>query len=415
MANTLIENRADVTGAGVGGEPVYDSEPQFDILDILIVLRRERRKVFLIAAVTVVFGIVIAFLLRDNYTATAIILPPAQAQSVQTAFLGQLGSLSALGGGASGLLKNPGDMYVGILESHSIADGVIRRENLAAVYKTKTAIDTRKRLDAHTKITAGKDTLIAIEVSDHDPNRAAAIVNAYLDELYRTNSTLAVTEAGQRRLFYDDQIGKEKDALAKAEADFVATQKKTGIIALAGQTEALIRSSTQARAEIASREVQLETLGSYATPENPTFQRLQKELGGLREQLQKLEAAQGRSATPGDIQLPSGVVPELGLEYLRKLREVKLHEALYELLLKQYEIARLDEGKAAQVIQVIDRGTPPDKTSGPPRLLIIVGALILGLLIGCGYVLLLEAWRRVREQPAYASKLNQLNHPATKA
>jgi tyrosine-protein kinase Etk/Wzc len=413
MANTLIENRADATP--VGRDPIYDSEPQVDILDILIVLKRERRKILLVAAVTGILGILIAFLLRDNYKATAIILPPAQAQSVQSAFLGQLGSLSALGGGASSLLKNPGDMYVGILQSRSIADGVIRRENLAVVYKTKTAVDTRKRLDAHTKITAGKDSLITIEVSDHDPNRAAGIVNAYLDELYRTNSTLAVTEAGQRRIFYDQEIGKEKDALTKAEADFVATQKKTGIITLTGQTEALIRSATQLRAQIAMREVELETLGSYSTPENPTFQRLQTELTGLRQQLEKLEKAQGKTATPGDIQIPSGVVPELGLEYVRKLREVRLHETLFELLLKQDEIARLDEGKAAQIIQVIDHGAPPDKTSGPPRLLIVVGALILGLLAGCGYVLVLESWRRLRQHPAFSAKLDLLHHSVTKA
>jgi uncharacterized protein involved in exopolysaccharide biosynthesis len=397
----------------VGRDPIYDSEPHVDILDILVVLKRERRKVFLVAAVTVILGILIAFLLRDTYKATAIILPPAQAQSVQSAFMGQLGSLSALGG-AGGLLKNHGDMYVGILQSRSIADGVIRRENLAAVYKTKTAVDTRKRLDAHTKITAGKDSLITIDVTDHDPNRAASIVNAYLDELYRTNSTLAVTEAGQRRIFYDQEIAKEKEALAKAEADFVATQKKTGIITLTGQTEALIRSATQLRAQIAMREVELETLGSYATPENPTFQRLQTELAGLREQLEKLEKAQGKNATPGDIQIPSGVVPELGLEYARKLREMRLHETLFELLLKQYEIAKLDEGKAAQIIQVIDRGAPPDKSSGPPRLLIVIGALILGLLAGCGYVLALESWRRIQHQPALAAKLDLLHHSVTK-
>ena len=415
MANTLIENRADMTPAGVGRDPIYDSEPYFDILDILIVLKREWRKVCLVTAVTVILGILIAFLLRDTYKATAIILPPAQAQSVQSAFLGQLGSLGGLAGGASSLLKNPGDMYVGILQSRSIADGVIRRQNLAAVYKTKTAVDTRKRLDAHTKITAGKDSLITIDVSDHDPNRAASIVNAYLEELYRTNSTLAVTEAGQRRIFYDQEIAKEKDALAKAEADFVATQKKTGIITLTGQTEALIRSATQLRAQIAMREVELETLGSYATPENPTFQRLQTELAGLRQQLEKLEKAQGKNATPGDIQIPSGVVPELGLEYVRKLREMRLHETLFELLLKQDEIARLDEGKAAQIIQVIDRGVAPDKSSGPPRLLIIIGALILGLLAGCGFVLSLEAWRRVQQQPALTAKLDLLRHPVTKA
>jgi tyrosine-protein kinase Etk/Wzc len=409
MANTVLENQSDIAAGRVTADPLFDSSQNVDVLEVLIVLKRGRRKVFLITAVTVILGIIIALLLRNTYKASALIMPPVQPQSVQSAFLGQLGSLGALAGsGASSLLKNPGDMYVSILRSRSIADGVIEREKLASVYKTKTAVDTRHKLDSNTKVEAGKDSLIKIDVTDHDANRAAAIVGAYLDELYKLNSKLAVTEAGQRRIFYDEQIAAEKKALAIAESDFVATQKKTGIIVLSGQTEAIIRSVTQLRAQIAAREVQLGTLTSYATAENPAVELLQKELAGLRAQLDKLEQTQGKTATPGDIQIPTGVVPELGLEYVRSLREVKFHETLYELLLKQDEIARLDEGKSAQVIQVVDRPVPPDKKSGPLRPLIIIGALLLGLLTGCGYVLLMESLKRLREQPAYAAKFDSL-------
>jgi len=401
MTNTFLESESDVTATRE--RPARD----VDVLDLLIVLSRGRRTIALVTVIAVLIGTAVAFLLRATYTSTAIILPPGQQQSVQSAFLGQIGALASLGGGG-GLLKNPADMYVGILKSRTIADFVIEREHLASVYKTKSEVATRKRLDDHVKVTAGKEGLIEIEVKDHDPNRAADIANAYLAALYHVNSTLAVTEAGQRRLFYDQQLNQEKDALAAAEADLVATQKKTGIITLTGQTEAMIRSSVLLQTQIAQREVQLGTLQSSATAENPTIQRLQTELAGLRAQLAKLEEEKGKSANPGDIMVPSGVVPTAGLEYVRKMRQVKLHEALYEILLKQDEIARLDEGKAAQVIQVVDRGMPADKRSGPYRLLIILGSLIFGLFVGVAWVWYAAILGRLKTQPDNASRLESL-------
>ena len=401
MANTYLESESDVTASRE--RPARE----VDVLDLLIVLSRGRRTIALVTAVAVIIGIAVAFLLRATYTSMAVILPPTQQQPVQSAFLGQLGSLASLGS-AGGLLKSPADMYVGILKSRTIADFVIEREHLGSVYKTKTEVATRKKLDRCTKITAGKDNLIDIEVTDYDPNRASAIANAYLAGLYQVNSTLAITEAGQRRIFYDQQLNQEKDVLVAAEADLVTTEKKTGIITLTGQTEAVIRSSVQLQAQIAQREVQLETLRSSATAENPAIQRLETELSGLRAQLAKLEEKQGKSASPGDIMLPAGVVPAAGLEYIRKMRQVKLHEALYEILLKQDEIARLDEGKAAQVIQVVDRGMPADKRSGPYRLLIILGSLIFGLFVGVAWVWYAAVLKRLKTQPDHASRLESL-------
>lgn len=399
MANTVIESEPEVAASE------DRSGREVDVLDLLILLSRGRRTIALVTVITLLIGIAVAFLQRASYTSTAIILPPTQQQSVQSAFLGQLGSLASLGSAGS-LLKSPADMYVGILKSQTIADFVIQHAHLDSVYKTRTEVAARKQLDAHTKLTAGKDNLIDIEVTDHDPNRAAEIANAYLAGLYQVNSTLAIGEAGQRRLFYDQQLDLEKDALATAEADLVATQKKTGIITLGGQTEAIIRSSVQLQAQIAQREVQLATLSSSATAENPSIQRLQTELTGLRGQLAKLEEQQGKSANPGDILVPTGLVPAAGLEYLRKVRQVKLQEALYEILLKQDEIARLDEGKAAQVIQVVDRATPADKRSGPPRILIILGSLLLGLLVGAMWVWFKEVLKKLKSQPVHRAKLD---------
>lgn len=402
MTNTFLESESDVTANS------ERAARDADVLDLLIVLSRGRRTIALVAFVALVLGVAAAFLLRATYTSTAVILPPTQQQSVQGAFMGQLGSLASLSGTASSLLKNPADLYVGILNSQTIADYVIQRVHLASVYKTKTEVATRRRLEGHTKITAGKDNLIDIEVRDHDPNRAAEIANAYLAGLYEVNSTLAITEAGQRRIFYDQQLNQEKDLLATAEADLVATQKKTGILTLTGQTEAIIRSSVQLQAQIAQREVQLGTLRSSSTAENPAIQRLQTEVAGLRAQLAKLEEQEGKSANPGDILVPSGLVPAAGLEYIRKVRQVKLHEALYEILLKQDEIARLDEGKAAQVIQVVDRGVPADKRSGPYRLLIIVSSLVFGLILGAAWVWYAEIFKRLKTHPDHASRIESL-------
>jgi uncharacterized protein involved in exopolysaccharide biosynthesis len=379
-----------------------------DFLDAALVLARGWRLIFVIALVTLATAALISFLIPPSFTASATILPPQQQQqSVISSMQGQVGTLAALSGGAASIFKNPADLYVGMLGSRTIADRLIDNFHLQSAYKSATIADAREKLVAHTNIEAEKDGLILIAVTDHDPHRASDLANGYVDELYRLNSTLAISEAAQRRAFFDQELVSEKNALANAENDLKDTQQKTGLIQLSGQAEEIIRSIAQVRAEISSREVEIQSLKTFATDQNPETIRVQEEIDTLRGQLASLERSQG-NLQPGDINVPSGQVPGATLEYARKLREVHYHEALYELLSNQYEAARIDEAKSTPLIQVVDRAVPPEKKSGPHRARNALGGGLLGFFGGCVWVLVRTGYRRMEQVPENAVRLREL-------
>jgi tyrosine-protein kinase Etk/Wzc len=377
-------------------------------IDVLIVLAQDWRRILLGTVIAMVLGACIAFLLlKPTFTATAMILPPQTPQSTASMLMGQLGALTSLGGGGS-LLKSPADLYVGMLQSRTVADHIIEKFNLRTLWKLRNLEDTRHALANHVQFEATKDGLISITAKDHDPRRASDYANAFVDELYRLNANLAISEAAQRRVFFDEQLEEEKSALAIAENKLMTTQQKTGLISLGGQAEMAIRNIAQLQAEISSREVQMQAMRSFATDQNPDLSRLQREIDTLRQQLAQLENAQQHLA-PGDTQVPAGRVPQEGLEYGRDLRDVKYHEALFELLSRQFEAARIDEAKAAPIIQVVDHAVPPDKKSGPPRLLIVIGSGFVGFCIASLWVFSRQALVRMRQIPESAAKLDQLS------
>ena len=400
-----LQQETDVTSESPLGSP-----DDIDVLDILIIFARRRRLIGFATLSGLIAGAVLSFLLKPNFTATATILPPQQQPSTAS-IMNQLGSLAALGGGgASALgLKNPADMYIGILQSRTIADDIISQFQLGETYHRKRLLDTRAQLKACTEIQAGKDSLIHISVTDHDANRASDLANAYVNELYRVNSHLAISEAAQRRVFFDQQMEGEKKALVAAEEDLRDTQKRTGIIQLSGQAQVIIQTIAQLRALIASREVELQSARTFATAENPEIARMSEGISTMRQQLAKLENDQARESRPGNLAVPAGRIPEDSLEYERRLREVKYHDTLLDLLSRQYEAARIDEAKSAPIIQIIDRAVPPDRKSGPHRSLITGGLAMLGFLLASVWVILTHGLRSMRRIPENSQKFQQLS------
>ncbi len=393
-----------------GPQPPATDPRNADLLDVLLLLARNWRLILIMSLVLCIASGAVSLLLKPKFTALAVILPPQQQQSTASAMAGQLGMMAGMaGGGAANLFKNPGELYVGILESNAIADQLIDGFHLRSVYHKKTLVDTRIALKNHTAIKAEKNGLISISVTDFDAQRASDLANGYVNELHKLNSTLAVTEAAQRRVFFEQELVSEKTALAAAENDLKSTQQKTGIIQVTGQAEAMIRSVAELRADISSREVELQSMKTYATDENPEAIRISREISSMREQLAKLENNQS-TQQPGDISVPTGRVPEAALEYSRKLREVRYHETLYELLLKQYEAAQIDEAKSAPLVQVIDRATPPDKKSGPHRGLIAIGGGVAGVLLGIAWVLLRRGFQQMEQIPETSARLHELRN-----
>lgn len=378
-----------------------------DLIDILLFVLRAKNKILVTTLLFGVLGVGIAMWMSPYFTATAVIMPPQQEQSSMSALAGQLGSLGSLGAASAIGLKNPADMYVGILQGQVIADKLIERFGLQTEYKTRFRVDARARLRKESSFEAAKDGLIYIKVQDLDPNKAAQLANGYVDELYSLNARLAVGQASQRRMFFQHQLDDEKKMLADAEDALRQTQEKTGLIQLNGQAEQIIRNIASVKAQIASREVELGVAHTFATDQNPDVAELQQQIAGLKKQLSILETTQANSL-PGDVQVPSGRVAAVGLDYLRKLRDVRYHESLLELLSKQREAASLDEAKAVPQIQVIDPAQPPEKKSGPARSLITLGFLLLGFMISSCRAIFAGILASMRKQPEQAARLQLL-------
>jgi tyrosine-protein kinase Etk/Wzc len=383
-------------------------EEEISLLDLLIVVVRYRKLILKIAAYTVVIGVIVSLLLPIRYTATTSILPPQQTSSAGSALmaqLGGLGSVASLAGGSLGL-KNPNDLQVAMLKSRTVEDAMLDRFHLVELFEVKQRSDARKKLEKVVDIDSGtKDGLIRIAVTDRDPRRAAEMANGYVEEFKRLSATLAVTEASQRRLFFEQQLAQAKDNLANAEEVLKKTGQKTGLIQLDSQTRATIELLANLRGQIAAKEVEISAMRSFATGENPDLQMAEQQLAGLRSQEQKMGAT-SEGAT--NALIPKGNAQEAGIEYIRKLRDVKYFETIFDLLARQYEMAKVDEARQGAVVQIVDRAIVPDRKSSPQRTLIVLGATVLGLFVGLVWAFAREGLTRLSNNPAEHLRLELL-------
>jgi tyrosine-protein kinase Etk/Wzc len=342
-----------------------------------------RKKTVLYSAFTgLVLSTILAFLLAPTYTAVTSFVPPGSSNTTSAAAL--MGQLSALGG--SSLLggRSQGDLYMGILKSHTIARDLVQQFDLMSVYKVKKESQAEKILARNSLIEVGaKDPIVVISVTDRNPERARDIAQGYIQALQTTTASLALTESSQRRLFYEQRLAKEKDELANAEVSLKLVQEKSGLVAPAGQMAVQIQRLSELRAQLTDRQVRLSVLLHQETEENPDVIRLQNEVASIQAQINQSESSQSKQPF-GRFSISQ--VPEMETEYIRKTRDVKYHEALFEIIAKQYEAARLDEAKDAP-IQVLDHATVPDMKSGPHRSIIMVIGIMFGLLVGAVWVL----------------------------
>jgi uncharacterized protein involved in exopolysaccharide biosynthesis len=385
--------------------PIEASDQQRNIQfpRYLVVIAKRKSFIFKFVSLGAILSIITVLLLPKIYTANTKILPPQQSQSMGAmATLSQLGPLAALAGQGLGL-RSPSDLYVVMLRSDTVANALIDRFSLMTVYEQKLHEDTRKRLESVTEIKAGqKDGVISISVDDRDPRRAAELANGFVEELEKLTKTLNVTEASKRRLFFEREVKMQNEELANAEVALKQTQEKTGLILLDSQSRALISSLTSLRAAIAAQEVKVQAMRSFATTENPDLVIAEQELVSMRAQLDRLERGQGKRSI-GDVPIEN--VPTAGLEYVRKLRDVKYHEALFELLAKQYEAAKIDEAKDALIVQQFDKATAPERKSGPHRTAFVLASTLLALLIATLSAFVMEAWERAKDDAEFAHQL----------
>lgn len=343
-----------------------------------------------IAVATLVAGVLAAlwvtFVATPIFTAHATFLAPGSQQ--QSGSAAALAALGALGGGLGGGLgaKSPDDLYVALLKSDSVVRALNDRFDLKAHYDVKSFEALRKVVPLNVRVSSDKKSgLISVDVDDPSAEFAARLANAHEAEITKVLGRLAVSEAQLRRAFFERQLNETKERLVAAEQDLRVVQEKSGVIVLDKQAEALIAGAATVRAQISEREVQLRVLKTSATDQNPDVIRLNSELRALRGELARMESTQGGSAGSA-VDMPVGRIPEASIDYVRARRELKLQETLMESMVRQFEIAKLDEAKEGPALQQVDVATPPDYKSKPARALVVLASALMALLLASAFV-----------------------------
>lgn len=399
MANTpAYEDQKDaVPTSPASGEqlPQMETDQEGDeisLLDLALVAADHLRLLVLGPLAVGVTALGISFLVAPTFTAKTLIMPPQQQQSAAVAALQNLGALAGAAGAAAGV-KSPSDQYVALLQSTTVEDRLIERFKLMDVYEEKYRSEARKELEKNTRISAGKkDNLITIEVDDRDPQRAADLANAYVEELKRLTDRLALTEAQQRRQFFEKQLAQTKNRLVRAQQALQGTGFNEG--AMRAEPKAAAESFAKLRAEVTAAEVRVQAMRGYLTETAPEYRQAQNALLALRAQLSRMEG--------------SDAVAEKG-DYVSRFREFKYQETLFDLLVRQLEAARLDESREGAVIQVVDLAAPPERKSKPRRAMVAVVATL-----AAGFALLLWVFvrrtlRNARQDAVSAQKLGMLS------
>jgi uncharacterized protein involved in exopolysaccharide biosynthesis len=374
-------------------------DDEISLLDLLQVVADNLRLLVLGPLAAGLLALGISFAIAPTFTATTKFMPPQQQQSAASSMLASLGALGGLAGAATGL-KNPADQYVAFMKSRTVQDALVDRFKLMDRYGSKFKESTRAALDGNVQIASGKDGLITIDASDKDPVFAAQLANAYIEELSHLLSRLAVTEAQQRRLFFEKQLGKAKDNLIKAEQALKSSGVNSNV--LKTNPTAAVEALAKLKAGITAQEIKLGSMRGYLTESAPDFKQAQTELAAMRAQMSRVEQAD-----------PASQAGES--DYVTKFREFKYYETLFELFAKQYEMARIDESREGAVIQVVDTAVPPELKAKPKKAMI---AMLTTLAVGFAlllFVFIRQALQGAAQTTESAEKLKRLRLAWAKA
>jgi len=359
MQTNMSENATSNAQSSMGD---MQDDDEISLLDLLQVVVDNLRLLVLGPLACGFLALGYSFTIPPTYTAKTQFLPPQQQQSAAASMLASLGALGGLAGSATGF-KSPADQYIAFMKSVSVQDALIERFNLVEKYEAKLKTDARMALTGSVRIASGKDGLISVEVDNKDPKFAADLANAHVEELRHLLGRLAVTEAQQRRIFFEKQLQITKENLSKADLALRSSGVSSSV--LKSSPSSAVEAVARLKAGISVQEVTLGSMRNYLTENSPEFKQAMSELTSLKSQLAKAEkeepAAQGAS------------------DYVARYREFKYQETMFELFAKQFEFARVDESREGALIQVLDVAEPPERKAKPKKAMIaIISALASG-------------------------------------
>ncbi len=350
-------------------------DDEINLLELLRVIVRNLPLIARITAAAMILSVLYSLTLTNVYTAKATLLPPQKdSGGGAAALLASMGGggLGALAGGSGG---GSSDLYLGLLKSRTVTDSVIKRLDLHTEFKSKNADLTRTTLQNLVKFQAGKDGIITITADYKDPTKAALLANTFIDELQKKSLQLNLTKASTERNFLEKRLVVVKEDLKTAEEEMKRFQETNKTIKADDQVKVAIEGIARLRAEMVTKEVQLASLRSSMTDESAEVRTLLAGITKLRSQLNSMSG----TGKGGGVIPTVGSAPSIGVEYIRRLRELKIQEALFEQLTKQFELAKMNEARDASSLQVLDEAVPPLHKSKPKRSLIVILSTVTAL------------------------------------
>ncbi len=385
-------------------------------LDLVLALLERKRMIVGVTLALALMTLIITFIMSPRYQGIARLLVPVQSAGTASAMLSQLSGAAAILGDVTGLGSSPVEMYVGLTQSRTVADTIIKQFGLAEFYKNDRVLGRWRsftaddaRLAFFDQLIIESDTasgIISVSVLDKSPQKSADMTNAFVKELQRLVNKLAVTSASNQRQFYEEQVRESFEKLTRAEDAVQRFQETTGAVQLPDQARASLEGIALLEAQRAAKEIQLRVMKTYATEQNPDLRKLEEELNVLIEQRKKLES-QGISNQSNPV-IPTAMLPDLGTEYLRRLRELKFQEALYEALLKQYTTARLEEAKDTSNLQIVDEAAVPENVYSPQKVLWTAIGGVLGFFFAIGWAAMMGLLNKSSLDPINREKIEQI-------
>lgn len=380
--------------------PATDLDNGFGLIDYFLVILKRKIMVFWIVASTIIVSTAVSLMMPKMYTATARIFPPLESGSSVSVLLSQAGG--GLGSLANRIVgsKTPSELYAGILQSRTIADNLIETFDLKKIYEIKYLADAYQKLANRTYINVSrKDQIVSVSVEDRDPQRAADMANAYVQLLDQINRNVNVTEGHRKRIFLENRLNKAKEDLTKSESILKDFQEKYKLVAIEEQARVTIEAAAKLKAEIITAQTELKVLKQFGTEKQNEAVMLKSKINELLRQLDKIERGSLKKDSLSNnktikentnFYIPFNQLPSLGMEWVRLIREAKIQEKIFELLTNQYELAKIEEAKDLNTIQVLDQAVSPDKKSSPMRTRFVITATFVSFFLSVILAFLLQ-------------------------
>ncbi len=363
---------------------------KYNVVELFVFIVKRWWQVLITLAIFAAIGVGLAFLLPKRYQTELKLLPTTQEAGLSGALssiTSQLGisGLSIPGSGENAMMLTYGD----IIRSKTVTDYVIDSTNLIKRMGFEDRAEASSFLAGATSFTLlSVEQIFVIKVVAPDPKLTADITNAYAKALDYYLTSSSTTRGRYMREFVESRKLKVEAELKAAQDSLTAFQKKHRLPPIDPKTGANIQAYAELQSQALQKELEMEYMRAFSTTQNPQYSVTRRELAFIQAKLSTL--------------------PPLATRYAELYRNYMVQEQIYMLLIQQYEQAKLLEAKDTPLISVLEWVKPPKEPFFPPKKLVILALLLIGLVLIFTYAMIKVYWEHVIANPDEHEKMSYL-------